>query len=300
MNVHATTGATPQLPSGLNESETKALAAINRFVSDPPDNTRVFWINPIMAQYLLDRYNLANRAKKPGKITEYSSAMKAGDWKLTGDTLKFSDRGLLRDGQNRLMACVASGMPFQTHVVFGIDDDFFRVMDQGKNRGGADLLHIAGVKNSGIVSPAVRWAHLFESKTVPQRTTFTPTELFDMYNSTYSDVSNFVSAAEAIKRVLHYPAGFMAGGLYHLSQVDAVAAAEVGKALANNNLTGKFFAFERMRFRLKELSDAAQGRVHDTVRAALLIIAWNLYRDGRKGTKKDFEWDISKPFPEAL
>jgi hypothetical protein len=120
----------PDLP----DQHKRALMAIDRFIANPPDNSRVFWITPEMATYLLEKYNIANRPHKPTKIGLYASAMQAGEWRLTGDTLKFSDRGILRDGQNRLLAGAAGGSPFQSHVVFGVPDEFFSAMDQGKNR----------------------------------------------------------------------------------------------------------------------------------------------------------------------
>jgi hypothetical protein len=89
--------------------------------------------------------------------------MMADEWMLTGDTIKFSDAGLLRDGQNRLRACQRAGVPFRTHIVFGIEDEAFDRLDQGKNRNGADVLSIAGYQYVTALSGAVRWTHLIET-----------------------------------------------------------------------------------------------------------------------------------------
>lgn len=78
-------------------------------------------------------------------------------WGITGDTVKFGSDGLLKDGQNRLSACVRSGKPLTTHVVFGIDPKLFARMDIGKNRNGADVFSIAGVPHANHVAAAVRW-----------------------------------------------------------------------------------------------------------------------------------------------
>jgi hypothetical protein len=287
------------LPTDLNVSSSKALAAIVRFIGDPPDNSRVYEINPSMAQYLLDRYNIANRPTKPAKIALYGETMAKQEWRLTGDTVKFSDRGILRDGQNRLMACVRSGTPFTTHVVFGIDDSFFNVMDQGKNRDGSDLLAIAGVANSTIVAGAVRWAHLYETGTIMQRTTLPPPEVLRLYQERYHHVVNFVSHARATYNHTKWPAGFIAGSLYHLARIDGKAAHDFAHAMANNNFTGRYLPLAKMNSQLAGIAGVSSGRINDVVRAALLIICWNLVRDNKKGKQKDFQWNDKLPFPVA-
>ena len=177
--------------------------------------------SPVVAEYLLKKYNIDNRPKKPTKIGLYAKAMAGKEWRLTGDTIKFSDRGLMRDGQNRMEACVESGKPFQTHVVFGVPDEFFAVMDQGKNRDGSDLLAIAGVPNSATVAAGVRWAHLYETDTVKMRTTIAPPEVLRMYQERYNDITHFVPVARTVYNTHKWPAGFIAGSLYFLSKTDA-------------------------------------------------------------------------------
>jgi hypothetical protein len=97
--------------------------------------SHIFAITPWIAERLIERYNTGdlpgpdgrwhNRTRKPSKIKEFSDDMIDDQWMLTGDTLKFSSKGRLRDGQNRLFACIRANKPFRTHVVFGIDDDVF-------------------------------------------------------------------------------------------------------------------------------------------------------------------------------
>src|SRR5260370_32986795 len=120
---------------------TKTLERIRSYVKHAPEHSRVFTITPPIAEGLLLDYNSGNRPKKPKAIARYAEDMAAQRWSVTGDTIKFSKR--LRDGQNRLAACVRSGVPFRTYIVFGIDDDAFDRMDQGRNRSGSDILAIA-------------------------------------------------------------------------------------------------------------------------------------------------------------
>ena len=291
-------------PKNIPEDDSKVLQAIERFVANPPENSRVYWITPAMAKYLLDKYNLVNRPEKPGKIGEYSKSMQAKGWRLTGDNLKFSDRGLLRDGQNRLRACVESGQRFQTHIVFGVPDDFFAFMDQGKNRDGSDLLaiaHPADLKGiTQLVAAAVRWATLLTTDSVKLRTTYRAPEILRLYNTQYSGVVEYIHVAQAIHKEHKWPVGFMAGMLFFLSKVDKRAADDFGRAMAGTTFTGKYASIQLLKNQLIGLEAVSSGRVHDSVRAALVVTAWNLYREGRKGRQTQFRWDPSKDFPKAI
>jgi len=302
-NLDQTTTVTSNVvpfPSNLPEEDRRALQAIERHIANPPDNSRVFWITGAMARYLLDKYNIANRPTKPTKIGEYSRSMAAKEWRLTGDTLKFSDRGILRDGQNRLLAGVASGTQFQTHIVFGVPDDFFSAMDKGKNRDGSDLLAIIGVPSAAIVAAAVRWAHLYDTGTVKLRTSIPAAEVLRLYQERYSGVSNFVPAARAVYKTHKWPAGFIAGSLHHLSKVDAKAADSFAQAMTNSQFSGKFLPLHGMVIALGVAASASSGRINDVFRAALMIKAWNVFRAGRTGKASDFKWDTTQPFPVAI
>lgn len=276
-------------------SEQKAIDAIDRYItaSPPPDNSRVFTLTPPMARYLLDAYNIDNRPIKPGKITQYACDMVGDKWGLTGDTVKFSDAKRLRDGQNRLLACVKGGKPFRTHIVFGIEDGLFAYLDRGKNRDGGDILAIDGVVNAGIVAGAVRWCELIARGTVKQRFTYEPAEILEMYHSKYVGVSNFILDAKKSGQ----PAAMMAALLYHFNKVDPADAGDFAAALAGGQRSGRYAPIKKAEARILEIFNASSGRVHDVVRAAVLVTAWNLFRARRKGTGKDFQWDKTMAFP---
>src|SRR5262249_18230952 len=149
--------------------------------------SHIFDITPWIAERVVEKYNEGelpgpdgkwhNRTRKPAKIKEFAADMMDLQWKLTGDTIKFSNKARLRDGQNRLFACIRSGKPFRTHIVFGIDDDVFPWMDRGKPRSGADALHILEIDNANVVAGAVRWLELLNANRVKERDVFTPAQI---------------------------------------------------------------------------------------------------------------------------
>jgi hypothetical protein len=285
----------------IPDSDQKALTALDRYIATPPENSRVFTITPDMAADLLQRYNHHNRPPKPGHIGRYRNDMGANNWALTGDTIKFSDARLLRDGQNRLLACVEANASFRTHIVFGIPDAFFNMMDQGKNREGLDLLAIEGVKHPGDTASAVRWARLFTTDTVKKRTTFTQREIHALYmKGGYSGVSDFVVTAQRIRKVSHMPTGVVAGALYTFDQIDPRHAAAFAQAWESGKWVGAFKVFDTIQKRVKEIESAGTGRIRDDVRAALIVIAWNASRKKGKGTADAFRWEKGHTFPAIL
>ena len=103
-------------------------------------------ITPIKAEEYLAR-NTRNRNKKPMKIARYARDMAAGNWRFTGEPLKFAADGTLLDGQNRLHAVIESGASIQTAIARGITLEAQDVMDTATPRSGADQLVINGYSN---------------------------------------------------------------------------------------------------------------------------------------------------------
>lgn len=95
--------------------------------------TRVVKITPKMAYDWLQK-NVRNRPPAPKVVERYADAMKSHQWSLTGDPIRFTDAGVLIDGQHRLAACVLCGVSFESVVVTGVMPDAFNDIDQGYKR----------------------------------------------------------------------------------------------------------------------------------------------------------------------
>ena len=102
-------------------------------------------IYPHEAQAMFDG-QIKNRKISKTTVKKYTKVFKAGRWKLNGEPIVFNGNTLI-DGQHRLMACIESEVPFRALCVYLADDDAFRTLDQGKKRGGSDVLSIAGYQN---------------------------------------------------------------------------------------------------------------------------------------------------------
>ena len=110
--------------------------------------TRFETITPNIASVYLAR-NTHNRKKKEKKIKEWAAVMKAGGWRLNGETIKFYEDGTLADGQNRLEAVIRSGVPVEMEVRYGIPNDV-TTFDIGSNRNMHDILVLSGYKQKNL------------------------------------------------------------------------------------------------------------------------------------------------------
>lgn len=119
-------------------------------------------ITPDAAARLLAK-NTHNRPVHGRHVERLASAMTEGRWQFNGETIKIAMGGTLVDGQHRLMACVKSGVPFETVVVRNLPLEIYPTVDTGAKRTGADALGREGIKNSAAVAGSVRWIKALEA-----------------------------------------------------------------------------------------------------------------------------------------
>lgn len=100
-------------------------------------------ITPDRASDLL-RSQARNRTPRKSQVARFADDMTHGRWKLNGSTIGLSRQGALVDGQHRLLACVQAKTPFQTLVVYGLEDAAVETIDTGKARTFGDVLAFKG------------------------------------------------------------------------------------------------------------------------------------------------------------
>ena len=280
------------------KTDDELIAWIQRLMANPPQNSRIVTFTPAVADWILENLNIGNRPHKPGRIRQYVEDMSSNRWGLTGDTVKFSDAQKLRDGQNRMEACATAEVPFTTHVVFGIDDKLFDIMDRGKNRNSADILAIAGVPQHGTTAQAISWAE--KLATDPKsRATMEPKEALERWKAKYerTNMAHWVSRARDIAKAntTKHPPGLTAAVLWHIAQKHDTTQAE-GFASAWER-GGKRGPVPTLNRDLKALHQATGGRIHDTVRAAWVVQTWNNHYRGRTTA---LSWQPKDDFPKML
>jgi hypothetical protein len=276
------------------------MAALDALIKRPPTNSRVIEFSPELAEYVLAKLNPKNRKTKPAKIKKYAEDLTNGSFSLTGDTIKFGTDGLLKDGQNRLAAVVRSGVPLQSHTVFGIEPLLFDRMDIGKNRTGADVLHIAGVKYANHVAAAVRWLMILTGNNPGDRgAQFSNEELLKAYRENYDPVrlESSIQAALSVRKTCHHPVGPLAALHYMFSERNSRKADEFFDEWATGRAKRARAPARQLQTALQEIATASNNRVHENVRNALIIKAWNSFVAGRTVTRADMKHAISDPLP---
>jgi len=157
-------------------------------VVSPKVSSTVMVVTPNMARRWLTQ-NVGNRKLKPLAIAKYSRDMASGRWELTGEGIKFGLGGNLKDGQNRLHACIKADTPFSTFVIRGISGEAQRVMDTGVARTAADALTMAGESHATNIASAAKLALSIEADAGD----------YDHFSPTHAEVEAFVNANPDIR-----------------------------------------------------------------------------------------------------
>lgn len=118
-------------------------------------------VTPEVARQYLEK-NTANRKIQTKAVSRYAEDMQKGNWKSTGDTIKFGRNGELIDGQHRLRAIVSANKAVRLLVARGVDDGAKLVTDTGMGRNFKNVLEFSGfTKNSGLVAAVCKAAYTF-------------------------------------------------------------------------------------------------------------------------------------------
>ena len=268
-------------------------AQLDSLVRDPPQNSRTVTFTPELANWILSELNSRNRAPRSGKIRRFAEAMEKG-WGLTGDTIKFGKSGLLLDGQHRLAGSFRAGVPFTTHVVFGIDDELFAVFDQGTVRTGHDAFKIAGIPYPDVSAQATRWLIIAQSGNPQDRgRTFANQELYDYYRSNVDEAAfgrAVQSALSVPKRII--PHGTLVAHLYLFEKKSSKATKAFADDLAQQARGGRTLIKK-----ISKLREQNIGRIHENQMNALIIQTWNAYRKGVALTASMLDWTETKDYP---
>lgn len=109
-----------------------------------PDGLTVGWevVTPALARQWIDSNQRRNRNLVAGTIERYSSDIRAGLWQITHQGIAIDREGNVIDGQHRLLAICATGIPLLLLVVRGLDPRAMEVIDRGRLRTMAHTLQM--------------------------------------------------------------------------------------------------------------------------------------------------------------
>ena len=209
--------------------------------------------------------------------------MKAGNWRVTGEAIKFAADGHLLDGQNRLTAVVESGVAVVSLVVRGLDTTAQVSMDSGVARTAADALTMHGTQNAVVAAAIARLALSWRAGII--RTTTAS----NMLTVTTSESLDFVSSDPYIERAAHIaktckeiaaPPSAVGFAAWLLLQVDHLAAEIFFADLAQLRTSGKGDPRYTLLSRLQSIKNSNE-RPETVTYAFYIIRTWNACRTGK-------------------
>lgn len=120
--------------------------------------SQMLTITPEMARKMLDKTPTFQRKLNKHRVDSIAEDIKKGLWEANGATIVMSKRGNLIDGQHRCAAIIEAGVPVESLVVMGVDDDAYATIDSGKARSARDALGERGC--AADASIARHWIYM--------------------------------------------------------------------------------------------------------------------------------------------
>lgn len=229
------------------------------------------------------KMNKFNRPVRTSYIKNLSEAMKRGEWAVTHQPIAINGTKLI-DGQHRLMAVIASGLPsVKMSVAYDVEADTFDTIDIGIGRKNSDIFR----EDPAVMNPINYLGRLVIGK-------HTPREIRPIYEKTQKVMREIVGSCARNVR------GFGAAPI-RVGALAAILAGEDKKYVLN--LYTKMSTFELdglprvAQIFVKQLSLGTVGRkVQSTERDQLMVRAFIAFQSANAG----FERLSVKDMPSRL
>jgi hypothetical protein len=243
-------------------------------------------VTPDQAKQWLDNGKFPNRKLRKHHLRKLSDAMRAGEWKLNGETIKFDHEGHLIDGQHRLTACINSGCSFDSYIASGLESNAFDTIDQGLPRTLGDALSRDGVENYFTTAGALRiyWILTFPTEmggvypTMNRRLTV-PHGL-ELYRKN-SGIVSFVKTCLAHNKPPIAGNTMLAGFWYACSMIDREQADRFWLQVITGNGIVEGTPADKLRTKLvEERMKPPHKRFRREGMILTCVKCWNAFRDG--------------------
>ncbi len=245
---------------------------------------QIMSVTPKMASQWLDT-NTHNRNIRQRLVESYARDMVAGDWQLTGESIKFSADGLLLDGQHRLLAVVMADVKVDMLIVRGVSATSQEVMDSGAKRQASDALHLRGLSSPALLAAISRIGLSIDTygyagvTAKGKRVQFTTTEIGN-YIAEHPEIEGFASPAWKVAKNMDCPPSVIGYAMWRLFQVDADEANDFFEKASTSVGLDKDDPILAM---IRRFAAARRNRENLRQAAALSIVfrTWNARRAGK-------------------
>ena len=266
----------------------------------PPFRSVVLKIYPDVANIILQHFHKTNRPEAKGNLNKINLAFSKDSWRLTGDTLKFSNQEELMDGQHRLTGCIISNTPIITHAIFGLPPDTFSFLDTGKTRTPGDLIAMEkGTIHATVIAAAIRLIHLHDHGYYPKE--WLNDDYLERYRTIQKDISKCYEFMHPIYNAYKWPRS-MTLALDYLIQIKKTRLAKkFFEDWLYANHIGRNKIFNVLQRRIINSMSNGQARMRRHIRFAILILTFNIWhnwQDGDTADIKKLQWHPRTDFPK--
>jgi hypothetical protein len=251
-------------------------------------------ITPTMAKSILEKN--VNRSLRPGRVKEYSDAMKAGQWQFNGDTIRLDRNDVLRDGQHRLEACIVANRSFPAVLITGLPPQTQSTMDTGSRRSIADTLKLAGEDHAVLLASVLNLVNFWETSGIMARQSFgalTANNAVDMVRR-HEDIRYIVKKVAADKlHVIPSPSSFATAAYIIFESVKGDEAKRkrfddfINGVMNGFGISGAFDPRAQLRNRFARIQQGTPGRDNEIAASVawLTIRAWDSWVKDEEVTK---------------
>lgn len=120
------------------------------------DTQEIEMIDPVKAMNWLETNKFENRRVDDRNVDKIARDIKNKKWIYDGNPIRFDTKGNVLDGQHRLWAIVKANRTVKSLVVRGLADEAVNVIDTGKTRSNADIMHFQGFVNTSTLAAVAR------------------------------------------------------------------------------------------------------------------------------------------------
>lgn len=252
----------------------------------PSKDIELVEITPELAHEWLG-FNTHNRNVRQRVVLAYAADMTAGNWRWNGESVKFSADGTLLDGQHRLKAVVEAGIAVPMLVIRGLKNDAQETVDGGAKRKFADVLKLRDEPSPIALASICRRVTVWDGGSrggaeVGGKYAPTNTQMLQALER-YPWLRDLALPATNVAVHCGLPASVIGFSWWLFSQLDGGSDdAEFFFARLGD---GQGLVKGDPIYELRKAADnsrSVKGERSERYLTAILIKAWNAYRDGAK------------------
>ncbi len=231
------------------------------------------------------------------RVARLASEIKRGEWIPDGNPIRLTADGGLLDGQHRLAAIVEADTAVPVLLLTGVTTESQLVMDSGKARSFHDYLTIRGVGDAHQMAATTTLLWNYEHGIFTWRGDWfgrpTPTHslLWELFQKREEDIRLGSLQGKAVNRVVRISRSVVSAAWIVLGEVECSKCGPVPPDLDDfyDQLAMRKVAdFDSVTLLIKLMnskdrapSTAGPSVYSQKVQMALLLKAWNYYREGR-------------------